>query len=152
MGTHPATRLAALAVVLATAAMLAACGGDDSTDPAEDTIVGTWNVTSLTAPSMPAWGDAISDDGLVVTFSFSASGGYTLTVANDWPADPWICSGTASCSISGSYSLSGNTLVFDQGTADEVTVSHTLAGNSLTIQFPAGNGITHPYRYVMRRS
>lgn len=143
-----------LVLLFVSAATLAACGSDDPTDPVDDTeatLVGTWSVMSLTAPTMPSWGDAISDDGLIVTFTFTAAGGYTLAVANDWPADPWICSGTASCTITGSYTMSGSALVLDQGTADEVSVTHTLAGDDLTMQFPAGPGITHPYRYVMRR-
>ncbi len=146
---HPRTLLV-LAASFAAAALVAACG-DDSTDTTEVTIVGSWTATSLTAPSQPQWGNAVTDDGLVVHWTFSAAGSYSFSVANDWPDDPWICTGTASCSWSGTYSISGNEILFDEGTADEVTVTHTLAGDQLTIVFPAGDGIADPYRYVLQR-
>lgn len=154
MRAHHLGSAAGLATLLTVAPFLAACGGDDDgpTTLTEETIVGTWNVTSLTAPSQPSWGDAVSDDGLTVTVVFAAGGTYTFTVANDWPADPWICSGTASCGWSGTYSLSGNTLLFDEGTSDEVAVTYSLSGDNLTFTFPAGDGITDPYRYVLRRA
>ena len=151
MRAHHPTSPARWAVLLALA-LAAACGGDEPTEITPDTIIGRWVVTSLTAPTQPQWGDAVQDDGLAIGFHFRDDGLYDFNVANDWPADPWICPGTVSCGWSGSYSVSGNELLLDEGTSSEVTATLKLNGDDLTLTYPAGDGFNDPYRYVMRRN
>lgn len=141
---------AALAVALMALAY-AACGDDSSgTGPTPTTVVGSWVATSLTAPSQPQWGDAVSDDGLSVSLTLTAAGGYTLSASGDDPADPWVCPGAASCSFSGTYSTSGNTMVFDEGTASESSATYTLSSGTLTITYGTNAVITDPYRIVLK--
>ncbi|MEJ2218654.1 MAG: hypothetical protein P8099_18865 [Gemmatimonadota bacterium] len=144
------SKLVTMAVVLTTAQLL---GCKDNTGPDNpDTIVGSWTATSLTAPSRPDWGDAITGDGLSLGMTFNASGGYGLSAANDDPADPWICWNTASCSYSGTYSTSGNTMLFDEGTADEATATYSLSGGTLTITYQSAAGVTDPYKVTFTKS
>lgn len=152
MRTRRGSRPVALAAVLALP-LAVGCGGDNGpTGTNSNTIVGTWVATSLTAPTQPQWGDAITDDGLSIRFTFSSSGGYSLTVGGDYPADPWICNNTASCTITGSYSTSGNTVLFDEGTQDEHPATYSISGSTLTLTFAAIPGIPDPYRYVFRKA
>jgi len=144
------SKLMALAVVLTTS-LLVACGSNNGPEPTVTTIVGSWNATSLIAPTRPDWGDAITDDGLKVGLTFNDSGGYTMSVTNDYVPDPWICTGTASCSFSGAYSLSGSTIMFDEGTADENAAAYSLSGSTLTITFAATTQITDPYKIVLHK-
>jgi predicted ribosomally synthesized peptide with nif11-like leader len=148
MTIQPRSRAVALAVVL-TASLGLACG-DDPTGPTPTTIVGSWVATSLTAPSQPQWGDGVADDGLSIGMTFGQGGSYTLDVSDDDPADPWLCPGAASCSYSGSYTTSGNTVVFDGGTADEASATYTLSGGRLTIVYTATATNTDPLRLVFR--
>jgi hypothetical protein len=141
-------RLTAPAVVL-TAILGAACG-DDPIPPTPTTIVGSWVATNLTCPNQPQWGDGVADDGLSVRMTFDDSGSYTFTISDDDPSDPWMCSGTASCSYSGTYRTSGTTVVFDEGTADEASVTYTLSGSTLTLAFAATATNADPYRFVLR--
>lgn len=150
MRAWPGSKLMALAVVLATAQLLG-CGKDNGTEPKVTTIVGSWNATSLFAPTRPDWGDAITDDGLTVGLTFNNSGGYTMSVTDDYVPDPWICSGTASCSYSGAYSVSGSTIMFDEGTADENAATYSLSGSTLTITFSATAAIADPYKVVLHK-
>lgn len=150
MRRFPLRTLVPVALAVATVPLVPGCGDDEPAGPT--TIVGSWAAASLTAPSQPQWGDAIQDDGLSVSIAFSANGTYSFTVANDDPADPWICPNQASCSWTGAYSTSGNTMVFDQGTVDEASATYSLSGNNLTITFAATAQIVNPYRIVLQPS
>ncbi|MDH3496722.1 MAG: lipocalin family protein [Gemmatimonadota bacterium] len=143
-------RLTAGALAVAVLPLTLGCG--DDAGPNGTTIVASWVATSLTAPSQPGWGDAISDDGVSVNLTFTATGTYTFSVANDDPADPWICPNQATCSWNGTYATSGNTLTFDQGTADEMSATFSLSGNNLTVTFSASAQIVDPYRYVFQKT
>jgi hypothetical protein len=125
------------------------CGDEPTNTPTS--IVGSWVATNLTAPGEPQWGDAVADDGLSVTMTFTAGGSYTFDIGDDDPADPWMCPGTASCSYSGSYQTAGSTLTLDAGTADESSATYTFSGNRLTIAFQATAASPTPYTFVLRQ-
>jgi hypothetical protein len=144
-------KLVAVAVVLTTV-QLQGCGKDSPDPVSTDTIVGSWTATSLIAPSRPDWGDAISGDGLSVGMTFNSSGGYSLSAANDDPADPWICWNTASCSYSGTYEIAGSTITFDVGTADEATATYSLSSGTLVITYQSAAGVTAPYKVTFTKS
>lgn len=151
-----ASKAVVLAVILALP-LLAGCGDDDGptgTNGNTNTIIGSWIATSLTAPSQPQWGDAIKDDGMSVTVSFTQGGAYSITASGDDPADPWVCldPNAASCSYSGNYSSKGNnSLVFDEGTPSELSATYSFSSNSLTVTFAAADWLPNPYRYVLQR-
>ena len=148
MRARRASKVVALAAAL-TLPLFVGCGDDEEpTNGNGDTIVGIWAATSLTVVGQPQWGDGVQDDGLVITISFNSSGGYSISVGNEDPADPWICDDTASCTYTGSYTTSGNTLVFDEGTTDEESATYSLSGNTLTITFQ----VASPYQFVLQRT
>lgn len=146
------SRLVALTLAVGVVLLISGCGDDEPTGGNGDTLFGSWIATSLTAPSQPGWGDGVVDDGLSISMTFNDTGSYSGSASNDDPADPWICENTASCAWSGSYSTSGNTVVFDEGTPDELSATYSISGNTLTLTFSATAGNTDPYRYVLRRS
>ena len=149
MRTAPGSR-AALAVGLMAFAYLA-CGENpnDPTKVTPTTVVGNWVATSLVAPTQPGWGDAVKDDGLSVHLTVTSSN-YSLSVSGDFPADPWICAGTASCSFSGTYTTSGNTITFDQGTANETSATYAFSPGAMTITYAANAQVANPYKMVLQ--
>jgi len=140
---------AAVAVALV-AFVFAACGDSAGTGPTPTTVVGNWNVTSLTAPTQPSWGDAVKDDGMSISLALTSGGSYTLTASGDDPTDPWVCTNTASCSYTGTYSTSGNTITWDQGTASEATATFSFSAGSMTINYAANAVITDPYKLILQ--
>jgi len=139
MRTPRGSRLLALSVAL-TLPLFVGCGGDDEThDPVpgggENPLLGTWFATSITIVGQPAAGDAVVDDGLQFSINFNAIGEYAVLVNNDDPADPWACEDTAFCEWWGLYTISGNSLTLDEGTADEVTATFDVSGDTLTATF-----------------
>lgn len=154
MRAQRGSSLLALSVILTFALYLGCGDDDDGNGPNGNTIVGSWTATSLTAPTQPVWGDGVVDDGLSVRITFNANSSYSWTVANDDPADPWICFDppAASCNWTGTYSTSGNNIVFDQGTADEISGTYSISGNQMTMTFPVTAQIPDPYRYVLQKN
>lgn len=148
MPAAPRSMRAALAVALA-AFVFAACG-DSATGPTPTTVVGSWVATSLTAPTQPAWGDAVKDDGVSVNLTLTSSGTYTLSASGDDPTDPWVCTNTASCSYDGAYTTSGNTITWDQGTTSEATATYAFSPGTMTINYAANAVITDPYTIVLQ--
>ena len=130
-----------------------ACGDNPNNVTTKDTpttVVGNWVATSLIAPSQPQWGDAIKDDNLVLHLTLTSGGGYTLSVSNDFPADPWICSGSATCTLSGTYTTSGNTITFDAGTANETSATYAFSPGAVTITYAANAQVANPYKMVLQ--
>lgn len=148
MTAGPRSMRAALAVALV-AFVFTACG-DSATGPTPTTVVGNWAVTSLTAPTQPSWGDAVKDDGMSINLTLTSGGSYTLTASGDDPTDPWVCSATASCSYSGTYATSGNTITWDQGTASEASATYTFSPGGMTITYAASALLTDPYKLVLQ--
>jgi hypothetical protein len=150
--------LLTLTLAVAFTPLAAGCGGEEptgakqATDTGQNTIVGSWTATSLTAPSQPGWGDAVVDDGLLVRLTFDESSRYWFSVSNDDPADPWLCDNAASCAWRGTYSTSGDTVVFDEGAGDERSADYSMSGDTLTLTFEATATLTDPYKYVLRRN
>lgn len=138
------SRLLALTLAVASMPFTIGCGEDDEPTGAGNTIVGSWTATCLIAPSQPAWGDGVADDGLSVRITFNSNGSYSWTVSNDDPADPWICDITASCNWTGPYTISGNSVVFDQGTADELSASFSVSSSTLDAHLCGHRGDHRP--------
>jgi Lipocalin-like domain len=147
------TGLRSMRAALAVALMVLvyqACGG--TTDPTPTSLVGSWVATSLTAPSQPQWGDAVTNDGLSVHLAFTSGGSYTYSVSGDNPSDSWMCDGSASCTYSGTYTTSGSTITFNQGTASEYSATYAFSPGTMTITEVANVQIQDPYRIVLRPS
>jgi hypothetical protein len=74
--------------------LTSSCGGSDTTAPPEETLVGTWNATSVELVSManPADRvDLVADLGAAVTLVLEADNNFTLTVTytGEEPGGPW---------------------------------------------------------------
>ena len=137
MRTLRGSKLLALTIALALP-LLAGCGGDDDThNPVpgggENPLLGTWWALSITVVGNPQAGDAVTDDGLEFSINFNNFGEYAILVNNDDAADPWVCEDTSTCDWWGYYTISGNTLTFDEGTEDETTTTFNVASDTLTV-------------------
>ena len=135
MNRHRLGRLYVLSLALVTLPLLVGCGDDDEVTNGNgdgNPLVGTWVATSFTIVGQPAEGDAVVDDGLQFSINFNSSGEYAILINNDDPADPWVCDGTAFCEYFGTYRVSGNTFILDEGTTDEATATFSISGNTLT--------------------
>jgi hypothetical protein len=105
--------------------LAAACSSKDSTSPAADPWVGTWHVTSFIVPGL---GDVIAN-GMTLTGTLNNDGTYSLAYANDQVG---ACNNSSSCTRTGNYSHSGNTIIIDSGTADATTFNYTISGSTMT--------------------
>ena len=137
MRTLRGSKLLALTVAL-TLPLFAGCGGNDEPtngngNGADNPLLGTWIATSITIVGDPQAGDAVVDDGLQFSINFSNDGEYAILVNNDNPADPWVCEDTAFCEYWGTYRISGNTLILDEGSTDEATGTFSVSGDTLTV-------------------
>jgi hypothetical protein len=105
---------------------LVSCSSDDD-DPAGpgDPILGTWNATSFQAGT-----DDFIAQGMDLSIALSADDTYTLTVANDLIG---ACEPDLSCSQTGSYAATSTQLTIDPGTADAVSFSYAIQGNTMTL-------------------
>jgi hypothetical protein len=138
MRAHRGSKLLAWTVAMALP-LLAGCGGDDGTphNPVpgggENPLLGTWWALSITVIGDPGAGDAVVDDGLEFSINFNEAGEYAVLVNNDDPENSWVCGDTASCEWWGYYTISGSTLAFDEGTADEVVMTFEVVSDTLTV-------------------
>jgi len=120
----------ALPVTLLTAAVAwsaSGCGsdGDNAGPGGNDAVVGTWDAANFIVQ-----GTDLIAQGMSLSFTFSPSGGYSLTIINDQGG---LCDGAANCSDNGVYSASGTQISLDSGTIDEATLNYTIAGNTMTV-------------------
>lgn len=109
----------------------------DSTVPEAD-LVGTWNATAFVFSDFndPVTEFDVVAEGGTVTIAIRADNTFTLT---------FTIPGSAQESESGAWSVSGDRLLFDEGTADEMAFDISLSGNTFTIytddvEFDFGNG------------
>lgn len=117
-------RALALAFVFVLVPVLSSCG-DDSTEPEDTTLVGTWEAQSFTA-----LGTDFIADGMGLTVTLEDGGMYTFEVSNDQIG---ICSDQSlDCSEGGQYMYTDTELTIDPGTPDEVTFGYTIQGSTMT--------------------
>jgi hypothetical protein len=120
-------------VCTAAAVFLAGCGSDDSTNPTQAAVAGTWNLTTVNGASLPFIIQAtpkieVLSDQLVV----SANGTFTESTQTR------TTNGTAvtleTVPDGGTYSLNGTaaTFIFNDGT----TGAGTLTTTGLIVAFP----------------
>ncbi len=105
--------------------LAAACSSKDSSSPGADPWVGTWHVTSFVITGL---GDVIAG-GMTLTGTLNSNGTYSFAYTNDVIG---ACSSGTSCTRTGNYSHSGNTLTIDSGTADAVTFNYAISGSTMT--------------------
>ncbi|MGD8869647.1 MAG: lipocalin family protein [Gemmatimonadales bacterium] len=128
--THPRASKQAAILVLALIALplLAGCG-DDGGPATSDTsaLVGTWEATSFTIAGL---GDILDGTNVAITLVFTQDT-YSLQVSGDDLGT--LCGTETTCTESGSYTRSGNTLTFDPGTQNEIDFALSLSGDTLTM-------------------
>lgn len=120
---HTAFTLLAFA---ATATIIAACSDDENgiMEPPPPGLVGTWNATSIMAG-----GEDFFAQGMRVSFNFGADNEYSFVVTGDLLE---FCDSQSSCSDFGDYTATTSTITFDPGTTDELTLTYTISGDTLT--------------------
>jgi len=121
----PRTLLVAGCILLAIPAVVSSgCGSDGGGGPG-NAIVASWEVTSFVAQGT----DAIAN-GMTFTMVLGAGGTYTFTVTNDQVG---ICDPNPDCTDTGQYAYTASTVTFDPGDPDEVVLSYSIQGNTMTI-------------------
>ena len=111
-------------LVVMLVAALAACDDDDNPTGVTADLVGTWQVTSFTAPGFP---DLIAAGmGLTLTLTENE---YTISITND-QAD--FCDGATNCTDSGTYSATSSQITLDPGTVDAITFNYSIQGSTMT--------------------
>ena len=122
MSTLRSTRRSVLFGLAGAGLLFLAC--DSGTAP-PDELVGTWDATAIVVN-----GHDFTGDGMTLTYTLSANGSYSYSVTNDFFD---YCDPGPDCSDSGDFTVSGNQITFDPGTAWEETYTYTLAGTTLTV-------------------
>ena len=116
-----------LALALSVAPVLVGCGGDEEgTGPNVSEFVGTWSATSFVAD-----GTDIVAGGTTITFTFTETT-YSFAVTGD--TNNFFCDpGVTVCGDNGDLGSTSGSLIFDPGTADEVSLSFDITGDVLTV-------------------
>lgn len=126
-------RVTALFLGLSAIALLSACGGDGGNNDNNPVgggsgsgLAGTW-----TAQSFSVDGTDLTPQGVGIVLTFTEST-YTLDVSGD--TNGIFCTPPdTSCSNGGAISTTATTVTIDPGTAQELTLSYTVNGNTLTL-------------------
>ena len=123
-----------LAIVsTAAAVLLAGCGSDNSTNPTQAQVAGTWNLTTVNGSPLPFTIQAtpkieVVSDQLVV----STNGTFTETTQTRTTNGTTVTNQTVP--DGGTYSLNGTaaTFIFNDGS----TGAGTVSGTTLIVAFP----------------
>ncbi len=123
----PGRSATALIVALAIVAVTPGCDDDNGelTGPAAE-LVGSWTATSFVVGGI----DLVAG-GLSVTFNLADDGTYSSTVSGD--AVGVFCDQAANCTESGNFEATSSSITFDPGTEDEITLSYSIDGDTLTV-------------------
>ncbi len=124
MRAHRSSRLVTIAVAASTLWLTAACG-DDGPTGSSNPLVGTWNATSFIFD-----GFDIIDAGATASLTFAADGTSSFTVTGD--TNMIFCEGTADCVETDTWVSTSTTVTLDPGGVDEVTVTYSISGSTLT--------------------
>lgn len=120
------TSRARSAVALAAFAALGLAGCSSNSTSPEDRLAHTWEATSFIALSQ----DFVLE-GMELSITFSSSGTYTLTVANDLIG---ACDQGLTCTQTGTYAATSSQITLDPGDVESETVfDYTLSGSTLVL-------------------
>ena len=120
-------RLGAILMLTASLTLVASACGDDSTEPEDTTLLGTWNVTSFMVQDMNPIAQGMS---LTVTLSGTATtGSYAIEVENDLLE---ICEQGPNCTDSGPYAATATQITLDPNDDDPAVFSYTIQGSNMT--------------------
>ena len=125
-------RMLTTAFTIATV-LLAGCDSDDTTGPSQNSVSGTWNLTTVNGSALPFTLQStpkieVLSDQLVV----SANGTFTESTQLRFTNGTIVT--TQTIADAGTYSLSGTaaTFIYNDGT----TGAGTVSGNTLTVAEP----------------
>lgn len=119
------TRHGVLIAALVIAPLTLGCGEDGPTSVPVP-LLGVWDATTFVADGV----DLVAD-GTFISFSFFDDASYAFAVTND--VNGIVCDVPPNCSDSGDFETTGNTLVLDPGTVDELTMTYSVSGTTLTV-------------------
>ena len=117
-------RMAAAFAIASIAPMVVGCGDDNIVDP-DLALLGSWNATVLLVD-----GEDLIDGGMTLSFTFNANGEYSYSVTGDLLE---FCEAVAACSDGGDFTATGTQFTLDPGTLDEVLLSYSVTGSTLTV-------------------
>ena len=125
-------RMLTTAFTIATV-LLAGCDSDDTTGPSQNSVSGTWNLTTVNGSALPFTLQStpkieVLSDQLVV----SANGTFTESTQLRFTNGTVVS--TQTITDAGTYSLNGTaaTFIYNDGT----TGAGTVSGNTLTVAEP----------------
>lgn len=119
-------------LVLASALLLSACGGDSSTTPTGASIAGTWNLTSVNGASLPFVVQAANPKVEVLSDVLTISAAGTFTQATSIRLTQGTSVTTQNATDAGTYTLNGTAASF-RFTSDGSTGTATISGNTLIV-------------------
>jgi len=97
----------------------------DNAAPSDPAVVGTWNATSF-----DAGGTELIALGMSLSFTFSNTGAYTITITNDQGG---LCDTVTDCVDTGNYTATATQIILDPGTIDEEILNYSISGTTMTI-------------------
>lgn len=124
MRAHRALLVAGFSLVAAISVAVSACGSDGGTTPS-DPLIDSWNATSFMAQGT----DHIAN-GMAMVATFNSGGTYAFEFTNDMVG---ACNPGPDCTATGVYTHVGTQLTLDPGTADEVSLTSSIFGSTLTL-------------------
>lgn len=118
--------IARLTVLLVPLAM--ACATEPEEDPVIDApFLGNWDASSFVVNGE----EFIVPGQSFVIFGFFSDGSYGFSVGGDDDGD--ICDVPPTCLDDGDFDYTSTVIILDPGTADELRLSYTVSGNTLTV-------------------
>jgi hypothetical protein len=141
MFAPPTTRSWKLLALAALLPLAASCSDSETTGPAADPLVGTWDVTSF-----QAFGVDFIEQGMTMRITLTASKTYTVVVTDDALG---TCETATDCTETGSYSSTSTQITIDPGLEDEVTFNYSIQGTTMTF---TGDIDGTPVTIILQRS
>lgn len=118
----------ALMLTASLTVMTTACG-DDSTEPEDLTLVGTWNATSF-----QALGTDLVADGLGLSVRITGTetaGSIVIDIEND--VDQVFCEDTQDCEQNQTFTATATQITLDPAGEDEETFNYAITGGGNTM-------------------